>query len=444
MDIALVAMSGVRVADQELLELGLSLPGFVERSKVIASLPSLSLLTLAALTPPQHHVSYHEVRDLTEAPGELADKDLVAISSYTAQIPEAYELAERLTRAGVAVVMGGLHVTALPEEAKQHCTTVVLGEGEASWRSVIEDCEAGALRPTYGWPGFEFDLAQAPVPRFDLLDLSRYNRLTVQTSRGCPHRCEFCASSVLLTKGYRLKPPARVLAEIRRVKELWEHPFIELADDNSLAARGHAAELLAGLRELGVQWFAECDIAIARDVGLLDAMRESGCRMVLIGLESPTAPALDGIELRANWKLKQLPEYAAAVQRIQERGIAVIGCFVLGLDHDTPDVFDRIYAFADQTALFDVQLTVMTPFPGTPLYERLRHEGRLLHDGSWERWTLFDVNYVPLGMTPEQLRAGLIELGQRVYDAGSVDSRRRRFFQGCRRYRRGGGSREED
>ncbi|MHC4718693.1 MAG: B12-binding domain-containing radical SAM protein, partial [Planctomycetota bacterium] len=192
MRVGLIALSGIRVCDAELMRLGLTLPGFVERSKVIASLPSLGLLTLAGMTPEQHDCVYFEVQDVRRMGGLPEGLDLVAISSLSAQIGEAYELADSFRERGVPVVMGGLHVTAVPEEAGQHADAVVVGEGEATWVQVLDDAAGGALQPVYR-PDEEYDLGQARLPAFELLDINRYNRLTVQTSRGCPFRCEFCA-----------------------------------------------------------------------------------------------------------------------------------------------------------------------------------------------------------------------------------------------------------
>src|SRR5437016_1124613 len=214
MRIGLIAMSGIRACDPELMKLGFSLPGFVERGKTIASLPSLGLLTLAALTPTRIEVEYVEVRDLAISDAPLNRYDLVAISSYTAQILEAYALADRYRERGVPVVLGGLHVSVLPQEAAQHADAVVVGEGELSWPALLRDFECGRLQPCYGSREAQFNLADSPVPAYELLDTTRYNRLTVQTSRGCPFRCDFCASSILLTSKYKQKAVANVIAEI--------------------------------------------------------------------------------------------------------------------------------------------------------------------------------------------------------------------------------------
>jgi radical SAM superfamily enzyme YgiQ (UPF0313 family) len=433
MKLGLIAMSGVRAADPELTAIGLTLPGFVERSKVIASLPSLSLLTLAALTPPEVEVEYREIIDLRAEPGLPADYDLVAISSYSAQILDAYRVADAYRARGVPVVMGGLHVTVRPDEARAHGAVAVLGEGESSWPRVLEDFRRGRLQSEYRPPeGAWFDLADAPVPRYELLDVGRYNRLTVQTSRGCPHRCDFCASSILLTPRYRVKPVEKVIAEIRRIQEIWPNPFIEFADDNSFVSRDHYKRLMRALRNERVKWFTEADVSIADDPELLDLMRESGCRQVLIGLESPIPEGLDGVETRSNWKLGRLPDYERAVRRIQSHGVTVNGCFVLGLDGHTEAIFDQVYDFVERSGLYEVQITVMTPFPGTPLHERLRREGRLLADGDWDRCTLFDVSFVPTGMSPQRLQQGLVDLGRRLYEQSFIDARRARFFRGLR------------
>ncbi|MFH1920267.1 MAG: cobalamin-dependent protein [Planctomycetota bacterium] len=168
---------------------------------------------------------------------------LVAVSSFSAQIQEAYELADRYRAESVPVVLGGLHVTALPEEAAGHCDAVVVGEGESVWREVLRDAELGNLEPYYRADG-EFPLAEAPMPAFDLLDMPKYNRLTLQASRGCPFQCQFCASSILLTGRYKQKPVDRVLAEVDRICELWQRPFLEFADDNAFVSKRYWKELL--------------------------------------------------------------------------------------------------------------------------------------------------------------------------------------------------------
>jgi radical SAM superfamily enzyme YgiQ (UPF0313 family) len=412
--IGLFALSGVRACDPELIALGMTLPGVLDRGRVIARLPSLGLLTLAGMAGPGHECSYYEVEDVSSLDPLPDGLDLVALSSLSAQVPDAYRLADRFRARGVQVVMGGLHATALPEEAAKHCDAVVVGEGESSWPALLRDAEAGRLQRIYR-PSGEFDMENAPRPAFELLRPDHYHRLTVQVSRGCPFQCEFCASSILLTPRYKMKPVAKVLDEIDRIRAIWPRPFLEFADDNALVHRRYWKHLLNELKARKLRWFAEADVSVHEDEELLTLMRESGCVEVLIGLESPDAPGLRGIELKSDWKRKQAPNYLEAVRRIQSHGIRVNGCFILGLDHQGPDAFDRVYEFAQVSELFDVQITLLTPFPGTPLYQRLKRDGRLLHDGEWERCTLFDVNYVPLRMSAEELRGRFRDLVERLY-----------------------------
>jgi radical SAM superfamily enzyme YgiQ (UPF0313 family) len=372
-------------------------------------------------------VDYIEMPD----PGKVASLpegfDLVAISSYSAQILEAYELARRYREAGVPVVLGGPHVSCLPDEASAHADAVVVGEGETAWPGVLEDLEAGRLGGVYGSREKGFDLGRSPMPAFELLDTERYNRLTVQTSRGCPHLCEFCAGSLLLAPRYRQKPVGRVLAEIDRILEVWKHPFLEFADDNSLVDRAYWKELLRALADRPLRWFAETDLSVSEDDELLRLMRRSGCAQVLVGLESPVRAGLEGLELRSDWKLRQWPRYREAIHRIQSRGIAVNGCFVIGLDGHGPDIFEQVFAFVEESDLYEVQITMQTPFPGTPLYDRLQREGRILEEGRWDRCTLFDLNYAPEGMSPEELVEGFRDLAVRLYSEEVTRRRRQKF-----------------
>jgi radical SAM superfamily enzyme YgiQ (UPF0313 family) len=441
MKIGLIAMSGIRACDAELLRLGLTLPGFVERSKTIASLPSLGLLTLAGMTPrPEHEVHYVEVADLAAASELPTDFDLVAISSFSAQVKEGYALARRYADRGVPVVMGGLHVTSVPEEPAQYGASAVIGEGEVVWPEILADAERGALKPVYDARGREFDLSRGPMPAFDLLDIGKYNRLTVQTSRGCPWRCSFCASSILLTGRYKQKPVPQVLREIDFIRDLWRRPFIEFADDNAFVNRAWWRQFLPELKSRRVKWFAETDLSIADDPELLTLMADAGCAQVLIGFESAVEQGLDGIELRRNWKLRRFPQYARAVRAIQLHGIRVNACFVLGLDGQGPGAFDAVYDFTEQVAPYDVLVTLQTAFPGTPLYRKLKAEGRLLDETAWERCTLFDVNYRPTHMSPDELRQRFRDLVVKLYGDAFTQYRRESFKrQWARRERVGAG-----
>jgi radical SAM superfamily enzyme YgiQ (UPF0313 family) len=436
MKLGLIAMSGVRVRNPELLATGLTLPGFVERSQVIASLPSLGLLTLAGLTPSDVDVQYLEVPDLKEEVGVPREFDVVAISSFSAQIREAYELADRYRLLGTRVILGGLHVSALPMEALRHADAVVVGEGEAVWPAVVGDLRAGNLKPVYDARGANYTFANSPMPRFDLLDIERYNRLTVQTQRGCPFRCEFCAASMRISPVYKIKPVERVIAEIQSIKSVWKRPFIEFADDNSFVNKAHSKQLLRAVAQEDIRWFTETDLSVADDAELLDLLADAGCAEILVGFESTTFSAVDGLEQRANWKARKVDSYLEVIRRVQDRGVRVNGCFILGLDGTGTESFEQIWQFVRQSGLYDVQITVQTAFPGTPLYARLKHEGRILRDEAWELCTLFDVNFQPAKMNVAELEEGLRSLIKRVYSDEVTEARRAAFRSNYRKKRR--------
>jgi radical SAM superfamily enzyme YgiQ (UPF0313 family) len=429
MKIGFLAMSGIRVHDKKLLELGLTLPGFVERSRIIASLPSLGLLYLAASTPDGHELQYFEAESGSTEPDEIYSCDLVAISTFTAQIFEAYAIADRVRKKGVKVALGGLHVSVLPAEAIQHADYVVVGEGENTWPSVVEAAAHGT--GTGIFPSTDYapvSVEDLPVPRYDLLGNRPYNRYTVQTTRGCPWRCEFCASTVMLRLPYRRRPIDQVVRDIQAITALHPSAFIELADDNTFVDKSWGKELCRALIPLKIKWFTETDISVAEDPELLDLMQQAGCRQVLVGLESPSAGALAGLEQRADIKARWSSSYGEAVRKIQARGVTVNTCFILGLDGHTPAIFEEVLHFVENVNPFDVQVTLLTPFPGTPLYDRLIAEGRILQPGAWNLCTLFDVNYRPLGMRPQELREGIYWLSERLYSHEATRRRRKEFF----------------
>jgi len=428
MKVGLIAMSGVRVRTPELAALGVTLPQFVNRGKVIASLPSLGLLTVAALTPEDVEVVYREVGEL--APDtNLEEFDLVGISSFSAQIDEAYALADRYRAAGTPVVLGGLHASLMADEASQHSDSVVLYGAEGAWPQLVEDFRAGHMKHRY--EGLRAGVFQPPnyvTPRFNLLRNRSYNRITVQTSRGCPLNCEFCAASIRITRSFQQKPVDKVISEITSALEIAEHPFFELADDNTFINKKWGKEFLRALTPLGVSWFTETDISVAEDAELLKLLAQSGCRQILIGLESPDEDDLSGMDPRG-WKQRHSKVYREAIDRIQSHGVTVNGCFVLGLDNHTSDIFPRLRDFVEKSGLLEVQLTVLTPFPGTPLYQRLKREGRLLRERFWDRCTLFDVNYRPSKMTVEELESGIRWLFSEVYNETQYIRRKRHYME---------------
>jgi radical SAM superfamily enzyme YgiQ (UPF0313 family) len=431
MRIGLIAMSGVRVANPKLVELGVTLPQFVNRGEVIAQLPSLALLVLSALTPAEDQVEYIEVADIS-AEGALDTRfDLVAMTSYTAMAYEMYTLADRYRAAGVPVVLGGLHASFAPEETKEHADAVCIGEGELLWPQILADFRKGGvsgLRPFYveQSPG-AYDLALSPMPRFEHLIGRRYNRITVQTVRGCPLDCEFCGASKLYGPKFRRKPLDKVVAELRRIKDLWgDNAFFELADDNSFANRHWAREFLTAIQDLDLRWFTETDISVADDDELLRLLAKSGCRQILIGLESTSTATLNGID-RANWKLKRHGKYMDAIKKIQSYGVTVNGCFIVGNDGDDPGIFEALRDFIEQSELLEAQVTILTPFPGTALLSRLRASGRLLYEKFWDKCTLFDLVFEPKQMSPDELVEGHMWLMSQIYNEKQYARRKRHY-----------------
>ena len=426
MKIGLIAMSGVRVKSAELAALGVTLPGFIRRGKVIASLPSLGLLTVAALTPAGHDVSYHEIIESGEA-AALPDFDLVGISALSARIDAAYEVAAHYRNRGAKVIMGGLHVSAMPDEAQSHCDAIVTGGAEGAWPQAVLDAATGKLQRRYdGARTGVFFPPLYTMPRFDLLAGRDYNRVTVQTSRGCPRACEFCASSPRITSRFNQKPVPLVIEEIREARRHFKAPFFEFADDNTFLNKQWGREFLRELRHEEIRWFTETDASIADDPVLCDLLAESGCRQVLIGMESPHASDLDGMDPN-QWKRTQAGHNRRVIDTLQSRGVSVNGCFILGLDGHTPEIFPDMLEFVRGSGLAEVQFTVMTPFPGTPLYHRLHREGRLLQDHYWDACTLFDVTYRPQRMSVEELESGLRWLFTEAYSPKETGRRRRGF-----------------
>lgn len=429
---ALVTFSGLRIREPELLALGMRLPGLQTRAQAIAHMPSLGLLTLAGMMPENWTCSYHEsdgiddeyiTRILDTAP------DLIAVSALSASIAEAYAFAQRIKGSGVGVplIIGGLHATACPEEAGMYFDAVVIGDGESVWPELLGDIENDTLKPRYQSPG-TFDLNDAPIPRFDLLGLGQRNRLTLQTQRGCPFSCEFCAASRLLGR-FREKPVANIDRELEALCSLVPSPMIELADDNTFAGGRDVEPLLETFARHDVRYFTEADWRIGERPELLARLAKSGCVQVLIGFES-LAFQYEGMGA----KLTSLTRMMEAAIAIQDAGVAVIGCFIVGGDGETRHSIDQLATFIHNSPLAEIQITLQTPFPGSPLYQRLKSEGRLLPDRGWESCTLFDLMFEPDCMSVAELEQAFHKLLSVVF-SNEENLRRQRIRRSIWRQR---------
>jgi radical SAM superfamily enzyme YgiQ (UPF0313 family) len=416
--VALVPFAGLRVADPELLALGLTLPGLEDRASALAELPALGLVTLAGMLPAHWACSYHPVSEAGDAILDevLSERPaLVAVSALTASIDDAYRFSDRVRRAGPRVVIGGLHATACADEAQAHCDAVVVGQGEAVWRQILADCEAGVLDRCYTAARGRSEL-DWPLPRFDLFG-SQTPRYTLQTQRGCPLACDFCGASRLLGS-YREKPLSAIRQELEAICRLNPRPLIELADDNTFVERRDADALCEALAACGARYFTESDWRIGERSDLLDRLGASGCAQVLVGIESLVFryPGMGA-------KQAELDRIIDAVEAIQEAGVAVNGCFIVGADGETRASIDRLVEFILESPLADVQLTLQTPFPGTGLRRRLQRQGRLLERG-WSHYTLLDVTCQPDLLSVEQLEQAFREAIAAVYSAPAAARRK--------------------
>jgi radical SAM superfamily enzyme YgiQ (UPF0313 family) len=417
--VAFISLAGFRVHEKELLEYGMTLPGFQERAKALSELPALGLLTLAGLLPDHWSCSYRVPAEVNE---ELIEQiaaetpTLVAISALTASIEEAYCLSDRLRLQGFQTVLGGLHVTACPEEARNHADAVVLGSGEPVWTALLQDAESRSLRSIYRAPRNN-DSWDWVLPRIDLLEnVSRY---TLQTQRGCPLACDFCAASRLLER-FREKPIELVREELALICLRQSAPFIELADDNTFAGQREAGELLAALKESNARWFTESDWRIGERPEIVSHLAAAGCVQVLIGIESMVFryPGM-------GQKQAELERMLDSVQALQESGVAVNACFIVGADGETRQSIERLTEFLMQAPFADVQLTLQTPFPGTALRERLKRAGRLLPERGWPSYSLFELVYHPDQMTVNELERAFRESVTDVYGPSATRRRKR-------------------
>ena len=377
----------------------------------------LTLPTLAALIPADvPHTLQCFDEGIQDVPERL-DADVVGLTVITGSAKRAYALAARYRAQGAKVVLGGPHPTLLPDDAQPHADAVVVGYAEDTWPELLRDAAAGRLKPRYAQaPGLS--LANRPRPRREVLPRWRYLTEDVfEATRGCVHTCDFCVAPAAWGRGQIQKPVEDVVADIR-AQRARRAIFIDL---NLIADRKYALRLFAALAPLRIQWFGLTTTLLADDEELLTAAAESGCRGVLMGLESINDDALSGMRKAFN----DPHRFAGMVDRLHRKRIALQGCFVFGNDADRPDIFERTARFAVDTGIDLPRFAVLTPFPGTPLFRRLDGEGRILHR-DWERYDAQHVVFRPKHLTPEQLQAGTELAWKTAYSWRSIASRLRR------------------
>lgn len=430
--LTLVSLSGLRVGHQRLVDIGMRMPGLVRRAEALAQLPPLGLLTIAAMIPESWHVNL-DLDDGSESPNHAVARimetqpSLVAFSALTPSIDRAASISNSLRSRGIKTIVGGLHATADPQSCSPHFDAVACGDGEPLMQRILQDAASGNLKPHYQ-PSTNFDLKHTPLPRWDLLERHRPPRYTLQTMRGCPWNCSFCAASRLLGPA-REKPDSLIRQELEAIARRQKRPWIELADDNTFAGPRDHGPMLEMLGETGARWFTESDWRIGLRPSLLEKIAGSGCRQILIGFESQVFryPGMGG-------KTAQWHQMVEAAEAIQAAGIVVNGCFIVGADGETEASIKRLGDFLETAPFGEIQLTLQTPFPGTSLHQSLRTAGRLL-PGDYSRYTLFDITYRPDGMTAEQMQNRFDRLVERAFSSGN-QQRRSVIQKAVRRQRR--------
>ena len=384
-------------------------------------MPSLGLLRVAALTPPGWEITI--VDEKVDRPNLEASADLVGITAMTTTAPRGYEVADHFRRRGIKVVMGGMHVSGLPEEALEHCDAVVMGEAEGQWPQVIQDFENGTLQRIYRHDAVWPPLAALPNPDWDLYRSKHYLPVHfVETTRGCPVNCEFCAVTSAFGGRYRNRPQDEVLAELRNLRP-FEGRFVLkncvfFVDDNIISNRTYAREFLTRIAEFNLRWFGQASVNIARDPELLQLCQRSGCVGLFLGFESLSPSTLASAGKRVN----RPAEYYEVVNRIHDHGIGIDGSFVFGFDSDDESVFDRTLDFVLRAKLEVAYFSILTPYPGTRLHARLEREGRIL-SRDWSTYDAHHVVYRPKWLTPEKLLENYQRVLQEAYSWPSVFKR---------------------
>jgi radical SAM superfamily enzyme YgiQ (UPF0313 family) len=379
------------------VKIELIVPAVEENARV----PNLAFPILAGLSPADVQISFtDDLLTPIDLEKGLKEVDLVGITVLSKTALRAYRIADAYRKKGIPVVLGGIHPTAVPEEAKEHADSVVLGEAEEVWPNLIEDARMGSLHPLYRQEGYT-ELSKMPIPRRDILPKRGYLPLdVVQVTRGCPFRCEFCTVQKFFGEAHRFRPISDIVDEARRLPHRW----MMFNDDNVIGNPSYSKELLRALVPLKKKWFGQASLSGLRKVENVELLAKSGCISLFIGFES-----LSKKNLITSQKLQNDPsEYREIIESLHRFGIAICGAFIFGFDEDDPSVFEGTASFAIQTKLFSAVFMILTPYPETAFYHRVKGEGRLVQDQWWllERPEDSAPHFLPKRMSAETLRQG--------------------------------------
>jgi radical SAM superfamily enzyme YgiQ (UPF0313 family) len=396
------------------MKLKLIIPGWSRTSiwkGFMFRFPYLSVTTLAALTPAGWDIT---IADENVSPLDFDEQvDLVGITALTPLAPRAYEIAAEFRKRGVKVVMGGFHATWLPEEAGRHVDTVVIGEAESVWKEILADFTDDRMQRVYQGKKSE-GISGVPVARRDLLDRSGYFFInTMQTTRGCPFDCEFCSVTAFYGHSYRMRPLDEVEKELHSLKG--NANFLFIVDDNIAGSPDYAKELFRVFKKFRFKWLSQASVTFAENSELLRLAQESGCFGMFMGFESLSQDALN----RLNKRFNKAEKYAELIKRIHDHGMGIQGSFIFGYDWDTRDTFEEVLEFVEKVRLDSVLFTILTPFPGTRVFERMKRDERLIT----EDWRLYDMAHAvfrPKNMEPEELETKFLEANRKFYSAGSM------------------------
>jgi len=353
----------------------------------------LGLLVVAGCTPPEWDVEVVDENVNTPEYSQMPRPDLVGVTAFTSQAPRAYEVAAMFRGWGVPVVMGGIHATMCHEEAATRVDAVVLGEAEGVWEQVLKDAARGALMPLY--TGDQEEMEETPAARHDLLPTG-YHFGAIQTTRGCPLNCSFCSVSSFNGRKYRRRSVEDVVSEFKTIVE----DYVLVVDDNLIGTRrdhiARAKSLFRAMIEakLGKKWICQATINMADDGELLRLARRAGCVGVFIGFESPSDEGL--IEVHKKYNIQKNRDFKASVRRIQRHRISVVGSFIMGLDVDRPGIGRQIADTANRYGVDLLNVLMLTPLPGTDLWEKMEEEGRIAADRFPEDWKYYTLT-LPVG-----------------------------------------------